>query len=171
MTKNKNLTSPENPENSEYDSTKETLEHINKVISYGRVFAKMLTEQIEKHDASKLREPEKRLFDKIAPRLKEHKYGSPEYEATLKEMQGGLQEHYKNNSHHPEHTKFGIAGMNLFDLIEMLIDWKAATERTKQGNIEESLKKQEMRFDIAPQLMAILRNTLIQMKWIEDKKA
>jgi hypothetical protein len=148
-----------------FDSTQDTLEHIAKVVSHGREFVDILTKQLEKHDASKLRDPEKKTFDEISPRLKKHQYGSPEYEATLKEMQEGLAEHYKNNSHHPEHTKDGIAGMTLFDLVEMFIDWKAATERTKGGDLKESLKKQETRFDMQSQLTAILRNTVKKMGW------
>ena len=38
------------------------------------------------------------------------------------------------NRHHPEHFgEDGIRGMNLPDVVEMLCDWKAASERTKDG--------------------------------------
>lgn len=54
----------------------------------------------------------------------------------------------------------GIYGMDLFDLMEMLCDWKAAGMRHDDGDIMESLRINKERFEIGPQLDAILRNTV-----------
>ena len=64
------------------------------------------------------------------------------------------------NSHHPEHYESGVDGMNLFDVIEMLLDWKAASERHKDGDIAQSIEKNRVRFKISDQLAEILHNTV-----------
>lgn len=60
---------------------------------------------------------------------------------------------------------YGILGMSLFDLIEMIADWKAATERHADGNMADSLSKNIKRFHIGPELSQILANTLKEMDW------
>ncbi len=64
-----------------------------------------------------------------------------------------------------EHTS-SINGMNLFDLLEMLIDWTAATRRHADGDIQESLKINRERFAMGDQLVQIFKNTV---PWIEDE--
>jgi len=143
-----------------YDSRMETREHISKVVEYGDLFLLLLKNQIKRHDASKLLAPEKEAFDKISPILKIAVYGSPEYIKSLKDVQPAIDHHYSKNSHHPEHYTNGIEGMNLLDIVEMLLDWKAASLRTKDGNIQKSLEQQIKRFNIDPQLASILKNTI-----------
>lgn len=86
-----------------YDSTNDTLDHINKVRSRMTEFSDALLKRATVHDASKLEEPEKSLFDKYTPLLKETPYGSEQYKAHLAEMGAALQHHYAVNAHHPEH--------------------------------------------------------------------
>src|SRR3989337_294012 len=78
------------------------------------------------HDASKLQEPEKAMFDEWTPKLKEFEFGSDEYKAALAGMGEALKHHYENNCHHPEHFENGVDEMNLLDVIEMVCDWRAA---------------------------------------------
>ncbi len=60
-----------------------------------------------------------------------------------------------------------VNGMSLFDLLEMLLDWKAATERMQGGgDIMRSIEINTSRFNLSPQLVQILRNTVAEMKWI-----
>jgi hypothetical protein len=59
--------------------------------------------------------------------------------------------------------------MTLVDVIEMLADWKAATERHEDGDLAKSLEIQRERFGLSDQLVAILRNTAEQFRWIEAK--
>ena len=61
---------------------------------------------------------------KYGPKLSKVEYGSEQHKEYLKEMKKGLVHHYEINSHHPEHYKNGIEDMTLFDIIEMLMDWK-----------------------------------------------
>lgn len=59
-----------------------------------------------------------------------------------------------------------VNGMSLFDVMEMLMDWKAATERMKNGgDIRRSLEINTDRFKLSPQLAGILRNTIHEMRW------
>ena len=117
------------------------------------------------HDASKLKEPELSIFTEYTPKLANTTYGSDEYKRHLKGMQVGLKHHYANNSHHPEFWENGINDMSLLDIIEMLADWKAATERHNDGDIMKSLEINIKRFGIDEQLAGILRNTIKELKW------
>jgi len=150
---------------SEYDSTDDTLDHVEKVRENILGTISNLVERGKRHDDSKFEEPEKSIFDATTPRLKDSTYGSDEYKGFLKEMKPALDHHYENNSHHPEHYENGIDGMSLLDLLEMLADWKAATERHADGNLEKSLEINKERFKISPQLQSILENTVKEMGW------
>lgn len=111
------------------------------------------------HDESKLYAPEKELFDEMTPILKDIEFGSQEYKDSLAKLKPALDHHYQHNSHHPQHYRNGIKGMDLFDLIEMFMDWKAAGERTKDGDIYKSIRENERRFEMSEELVEIFKNT------------
>jgi hypothetical protein len=142
-----------------YDSTKDTLLHIRRVSQLLNDAASMFVQRANVHDASKLVSPEKELFDEYTPLLANTKYGSPEYDGFLEKLRPALLHHYQNNTHHPEHYENGISGMDLFDLVEMFFDWKAASERTAEGSIYRSLEINEKRFEIDKQIIDIFNNT------------
>lgn len=123
----------------EYDSKADTLEHIKRVNELMGNGAIELIRRGNIHDTSKLNSPEKELFDKYTPMLKDTTYGSEEYKYYLTQLKVALNHHYSNNSHHPEFYRNGINDFDLFDLFEMLMDWKAATERHADGNIMKSI--------------------------------
>lgn len=50
--------------------------------------------------------------------------------------------------------------MNLVDILEMLADWRAATERNQNGNIRKSIEINAEKYGISPQLRRILENTV-----------
>lgn len=58
-----------------------------------------------------------------------------------------------------------VNGMTLLDVIEMLCDWKAATERHADGSITQSIQINRKRFNISDQLAEILENTRKEMGW------
>jgi hypothetical protein len=116
------------------------------------------------HDQSKLEAPEKEVFDALTPRLQKTTYGSKAYERCLKDLQVALKHHYCANTHHPEYFTDGINGMTLLDVIEMLADWAAATERHDDGNIHNSLQINKKRFNIEDPLVAVLQNTVRGLK-------
>jgi hypothetical protein len=147
------------------DSTQDTLDHIGKVQARLSEVVSALRRRGYDHDASKLEEPEKSGFDVLTAQLSTLVYGSDEYRAALDAGKPTIAHHYAANDHHPEHHASGIAGMSLLSIAEMLADWKAASERTKQGSIAASLVHNKERFGIDDQLYAILVNTVRELDW------
>ena len=148
-----------------YDSTEDTKAHINRVAHLLNLCGDELRYRGDIHDKSKLESPEKEAFDEETPKLKELTYGSDEYKESLKRLGVALKHHYAKNPHHPEHYENGIDGMNLFDVMEMLMDWKAATERHADGDIHKSLQHNKDRFNMSPQLVSIFENTIKLFGW------
>jgi hypothetical protein len=148
-----------------YDSTPDTEAHIGRVRGLLDQVAENLDQRAYQHDASKLEEPEKSAFDRETPLLRDLTYGSDEYKAALKRLGVALEHHYAENSHHPEHYSNGIRGMSLLDVVEMLVDWKAATERHADGDITSSIDKNQKRFEYSDDLKAIFHNTIKEMGW------
>ncbi len=148
-----------------YDSKMDTLNHIERVRELLYEACSNFERRAYVHDDSKLVEPEKSAFDIATPKLKELEYGSDEYKASLAELGSALHHHYQENSHHPEHYPDGIRGMSLFDVIEMLLDWKAATERHTTGDILKSIEQNQQRFGYSDDIKAIFLNTANEMGW------
>jgi len=141
----------------------ETQKHIDKVRKYIRFFTDKLTSRGENHDASKMETPEVELFAEHTERLSEIEYGSEEYKKELDALKPALEHHYAVNRHHPEHFPNGINGMNLVDLVELIADWKASSERHNNGNLLKSIEINAKRFNIDDQLTQILLNTARMM--------
>lgn len=148
------------------DSTLATLQHSRRVDVLMLQLVSALQDRLHCHDQSKMEYPEKETFDRFSARLRLSTYGSEEYKGFLRQMKPALDHHYANNRHHPEHHVDGIDGMTLIDLIEMLADWKAASERHENGDLRRSLAVQKDRFDIGDQLWLILRNTADEADWL-----
>ncbi len=157
-----------------YDSGPETRKHIDQVAKNLSGFIRSIVNRQIHHDDSKLGQEEKPYFDKWTPLLSGVTYGSKEYRGMLDQMRPAIAHHHQVNRHHPEYFQApwypdwplpGIECMTLVDLVEMLADWKAATMRHDDGDIKRSLKINEARQNIAPELVAILRNTLDAMGW------
>lgn len=144
---------------STYDSRPETYEHIARVRGLLLEAAGDLLRRGHEHDSSKLVDPEREAFDRMTPALKTLTYGSNEYKAALTELGPALAHHYARNSHHPEHYENGVRGMSLLDLVEMLCDWKAATERHTNGDLGKSIEINQGRFGFGDELRQILENT------------
>ena len=151
--------------NGKYDSTEDTNSHINRVEDLLILFSLELQHRGRVHDKSKLQSPEKELFDEYTPKLKGCTYGSDEYKSFLKELQVALEHHYANNSHHPEHWENGMADMTLMDIVEMLADWKAASERHADGDILKSIEINQERFGYPDMLKQIFINTAKKAGW------
>lgn len=143
-----------------YDSTNDTFQHIKIVQYYLDKCCLFLQKLSISHDVSKLEDPEKIIFDIYTEKLKHTTYGSTRYNNNLKNMKIALDHHYENNAHHPEFYKNGIKDMNLLNLIEMLADWKAATLRHNDGDINKSLTINQGRFGYSDELKQIFKNTI-----------
>lgn len=145
------------------ETNAETLKHIRRVQHLLTNVAMKLVARALCHDESKLRDPEASVFAEYTEKLKGLTYGSDEYKACLAGMKPALDHHYAHNSHHPEHWPGGIKDMSLLDLIEMLVDWKAASERHADGDIERSITINKQRFGYSDELEAILRRTTLEL--------
>lgn len=165
-----------------FDSRPDTYDHIGKVRANLNRVIRALIHRAEVHDQSKLEEPELSVFNEYTPKLAESTYGSDEYKSFLEGMKAGLDHHYAQNDHHPEHfydpdpvvsysageptsrwnraPLTGIQAMDLVQLVEMLCDWKAATERHEDGDIRRSIEVNQERFGYGDELKQILLNTL-----------
>jgi len=139
----------------------ETRKHKSRVMELLTMFVVELLKRGNEHDDVKLESPEREIFDEYTEKLSVMTFGTPEYEECRKAMGPALDHHYARCRHHPEHYADGIDGMTLIDLVEMLCDCKAASERHNDGNIMRSIDVLSKRFDIAPQLAKILKNTII----------
>jgi uncharacterized protein DUF5662 len=151
-----------------YDSRVDTLIHSQRV---GELMVQMLKEALDRstrHDRSKTLPPEVETFDRVTLRLKDLTYGSDEYKEALADMGPALAHHYANNSHHPEAFDNGVNGMTLVDLMEMIADWCAATERHGDGSLIKSLEINQKRFGMTDQLTGILRNTARHFGWLPE---
>jgi len=137
----------------------ETQKHIEKVRKYIRFITDKLTTRGVNHDAVKLDTPEVEVFAEYTDILKNLEYNSPEYKENLSKLSVALDHHYANCRHHPEHFQNGINDMNLVDIVEMLCDWKAASERQHNGNLLTSIEQNANRFKMTDQLKQILLNT------------
>jgi hypothetical protein len=152
-----------------YDSAADTLRHSLRVAELMGELIKELLDRSVRHDLSKTREPERAVYDEFVPRLRAAAYGSAEHRAAVDAMGEGLRHHHAHNRHHPEHFADGISGMTLVDLVEMLADWKAATERGRPGDLADSLPINRDRFGIAQQLMDVLTNTARHFGWLAEE--
>jgi hypothetical protein len=154
-----------------YGSRVDNLQHSQRVGELMIQLGKELLDRSTCHDRSKTLPPEVEVFDEYTPKLKTSTYGSDEYKGFLVGMGEGLKHHYASNRHHPEHFENGVNGMTLVDLLEMLADWKAATERHADGDLARSLEIQRDRFGLADQLVQIFRNTAIRAGWMPPTPA
>lgn len=150
-----------------YDSRPDTQAHIERVGDFIALALDNLWLRKERHDASKLVPPEVEAFDIATPKLAGLVYGSDEYRASLRELGPALQHHFEINDHHPEHYENGIRGMSLMALIEMVCDWRAASERVAQRTddplkvktFRDGLAHNQERFGYSDELAEIIDNT------------
>jgi uncharacterized protein DUF5662 len=160
-----------------YDSRPETRQHIDRVRHFMDESVANLIERAAVHDASKVVEPELSAFDIATPKLAQLEYGSEEYKQSLRDLGPALQHHFEHNDHHPEHYSNGCIGMSLMALIEMLCDWRAASERVKQRadgdtylkqSFAEGLKYNQQRFGYSDELAEILLNTARELGMVDE---
>ena len=126
-----------------------------------------LADRAEKHDDDKF---ETEVFDSFYNALDKFintKFGERNWELAMDEIGDSLFKHYSASPHHAQHYENGINGTNLLDLIEMMVDWKSASNSYGDSSFEESLRVQKKRFGIDDQLYGILTNTAIKLGYME----
>ena len=176
-----------------------TLEHVRLVGAYLQHCASDLDLRAIEHDKSKFGSEEWPGFLEMTEKLKGCTYGSPEYQEYLKQLQPTLEHHYAANRHHPEHflyyecngcftrytkcpnscercgytqftTRPDVSRMSLLDLIEMVCDWLAATQRHDDGDIWKSIEINQKRFEYSDELKEILKNTVKELVQVKEKQ-
>lgn len=143
-----------------------TKKHIDRVGNLLNQFGYILSEKGAFHDETKFTDEELLPLANMEQILEEEgevEYGSEKYKERLEILKPMLEHHYKHNSHHPEHYENGVDGMNLYDIVEMFCDWKAASERSGFDTINISALVK--RFNINPQLESIFINTAKVNGW------
>lgn len=172
MNPNKSTTEPPAPEQEKVSAGQidhclvETHKHVRSVQAKIMVFVKELLDRAMSHDKTKFEEPELSIFAAHTDKLAKITYGSEEYKESLEATKQAIEHHHAKNRHHPEFHKNGINDMTLVDLVELLSDWKASTERVRNGNIRKSLETNVKRYNIDSQLAQILDNTV--REYFED---
>lgn len=138
--------------------------HIERVAGLLNYAAYEMYERAANHDKSKFEAPERQIFAQADLRFGYPEYGSPEHGKFMEFIEPATKSHYEKNRHHPEHFSNGIDGMNLFDVVEMVMDWIAASERTGSAhNVIKFLPRAKERFGISDQLYSVIENTIRQM--------
>lgn len=135
--------------------------HISRVRRHINTFIQLLIRRAEKHDKSKLEEPELSWWKEMDKEPR-YPYGSKEYEQKLKRWSKVFKHHYQYNRHHPEHYEYGISEMTLIDIVEMMCDWLGYKDTT---TITEALKvcdEQMARYNISEELRQVIFNTLLR---------
>ena len=146
----------------------DVIKHMEQVRENIFAFANVMSLRAIAHDMSKLKGDEKSIMEANFTKLRTTTYGSKEYIALLDEIRPALDLHYARNDHHPEHHPNGVNDMDLFQLVEMLCDWKAAIEKHADGDIMKSLDINKERFGLSDQLYGILRNTILRWERNND---
>lgn len=142
---------------SEY--VKDLVDHKQRVAKYMQIVANELSKRAAIHDNSKFSPEEYEAYESAFPDLQRYAYGTPEFKAVLDTIQPAIQHHYAVNDHHPEFFEQGINQMSLVQVIEMICDWIAASERS-QTDIGKGLEINKQRFGIDDQLCAIIKTTI-----------
>ena len=124
--------------------------------------ASELVRRAHVHDQSKLSPSELEGFIEIHQIAREHPIGTPEYEVAMRTATC-IKEHFSNNSHHPEHHAT-TADMGWLDIIEMVLDWKAASDTYGHKSVHDVLDYQQKRHGFSPEQWWLI----IQIaNWIE----
>lgn len=113
------------------------------------------------HDNSKFEPEEFPYYTAAIDDFNKHPFGSAGYNKAKESLGDAVKHHYAHNRHHPEYFDNGVNGMNLIDLLEMLCDWKSATQNhpEKPGDMRKSIAWATEKYKISPELAQILYNT------------
>lgn len=136
--------------------------HRKRVFDYMSTISKEVMRRGNEHDLSKYEKEEYPVYEQFTAEFAKHPFGSEGYNKIKEAMASAIQHHYQHNRHHPEHFPDGIEGMNLVDLLEMICDWKSATQNHPEtpGDMGKSLQVAIQKYNISPQLAKVLYNTM-----------
>jgi hypothetical protein len=147
------------------------IDHKRRVGLYLQKVANALFGRAVVHDNSKFSPEEYEPYEEAFPGLQKYAYGTEEFKAELRKIKPAINHHYENNDHHPDRymspNTSGLNYMNLIQIVEMVCDWIAASERS-QKDIFKGLEMNKERFKIDDQLFAIIKNTVKELTGKDD---
>lgn len=147
------------------DFDKKLKEHKLKVCYLMNWIGALISGRAMTHDNSKTTDEEYKYY-KMVNNVNRNDFKT--YEAYMDyikpTLNKGLKHHYENNRHHPEHFDNGVDDMNIVDIIEMMVDWKASIEQNGK-NLYEEVEYNFKKYNISEQLQKIILNTY---KYIDD---
>ena len=130
------------------------MRHIMMVQRLLRHVARQLLDRADNHDLSKLAPDELGgmiEIDAIADKLG---LNSPEYMAALSGE--AIKLHWRRHSHHPEYHLNRVEGMDIFDLIEMVCDWKVANQVRGHPEWKKSVDMMAERLSLSPEYIFLI---------------
>ena len=133
------------------------LRHIMTVQALLRRFARQLLNRADNHDLSKLTPDELGGMIEIDSIADKFGLNSPEYMAALSGT--AIKLHRSRYSHHPEYHLNGVEDMNIFDLVEMVCDWKVANQLRGHPEWKKSVGMMAERFSLSSEY-ALLVNLI-----------
>jgi hypothetical protein len=148
------------------DTIKHILKHRESVRNKLNFLASELDKRAEKHDESKLMQPELNWLIQMDKEPR-YQYGTPEYFDKMKKWQKFFKHHYAENRHHPDHFQNGIYDMNIVDICEYITDIISYYDEMHVDDALKTLETQKERFGFDEQLYQILKNTLFEyFTWV-----
>ena len=130
------------------------LRHIMMVQGLLRRVARRLLDRADSHDLSKLAPDELGGMIEIDAIADKFGLNSPEYMVALSGEVIKL--HQSRHSHHPEYHLSGIKGMDIFDLVEMICDWKVANQVRGHPEWEKSVDMMAERLSLSPEYVLLI---------------
>ena len=152
--------------NTELEVLTDTIMHISEVQENLSQMRAILEARGISHDRTKFLAIEFDAFVKARPKFKKANYGSPEYQECVDMIKPSIEHHHANNRHHTAFHKGSFSDMNLFDVLEMLADWKAASRRSPDLSFADSLPKAFEKYSIPEDMQKHIMATLKYLKWI-----
>lgn len=146
------------PDDQSYRWMRNVLDHKRLVGVYLQRVVSALFERATVHDFSKFDAEEFGPYAAALPRYEKAIYGTEEYNAVSAAIWPAIDRHVHGNRHHPEYFPNGINDMNLLDVVEMVCDWIAASQRTPGSTLRLDLQRE--RFGINDQLYGIICRTV-----------
>ena len=116
------------------------------------------------HDRSKLKSDEFDGYIHINRAARKHAFDSPELREVKRNHIAAIDHHYARNSHHPEYHK-DIRDMGFMDIIEMVIDWKAASITYGNQTLREGLSTMRERHDFSDAQWWLIDQVV---EWLEE---
>ena len=126
------------------------------------ILVSKLQERAIIHDVSKFQDDEFEGFIEADEMGLYKDYGKSDYHKKLKENKG-IALHLSRNSHHPEFYPNGISDMSFLDIVEMVIDWKSASE-TYGNDFMNSIDYSIKRFNVDEKQVWLIRLIAEELK-------